>query len=98
MLGAACGRLPNSNTTAACRVSRIPSDAAIFASGEAVRSGRSAAHSVSTPTPTAASTAADRASAVGTEGPKKPWVSDQNTYPETIAVAPIARLIMPEPR
>ena len=49
-----CGlvAIPNASATPACATSSTPSEAASFASGEAVRSGRNATSSISTPSAT----------------------------------------------
>ena len=49
-----CGlvAIPNASETPACATSRTPSEAASLASGEAVRSGRNATNSITTPSTT----------------------------------------------
>ena len=66
-----CGLLaiPNASATPACATSRTPSEAASFASGEAVRSGRKATSSIRTPSVTRNRNVMIRAGAVGTSQP-----------------------------
>ncbi len=90
--------VPNPSTIAACSVSRIPSDATSFASGAAVRSGRNTSTSISTPTRAEASRVTTIAGAVPSVKPKKSDLSDHIEYAATIATAPVARLMIPDPR
>ena len=98
MLGTCFAAGPNHNSTVACRVSRMPSDAMSLASGDVVRSGRNTSSSLNTPTPTATATVATTAGAVSRVKWKKSFLKAQNEYAATIATAPVARLMMPEPR
>ena len=96
--GACFPVVPNQRSTAPWRTRRTPIDAAIFASGDAVRSGRKATSSMRAPTTRTTRSVIASAAAVGNSGPKKPVFSAQNEYPATIATAPTARLMIPEPR
>ena len=91
--------IPKASDTAACATSSTPSDAASLASGEAVRNGRKAANSIRTPIPIIARKVMKSATAVGAcQPPSSPDLSDQYAYPASIAIAPVARLMIPEPR
>ena len=90
--------MPKPSSIADCSVSRMPSDARSFASGAAVRNGRKTSTSISTPTRAQTSNVTTSAGAVPSVNPKKSLFSDQNEYPATIATAPVARLMIPDPR
>ena len=64
--------MPNASETDACATSRTPSDAASFASGDAVRSGRKTTNSMRTPTTTSTTSVRRSATAVGA---CQPWYS-----------------------
>ena len=66
-----CGLLeiPNASATPACATSSTPSEAASFASAEAVRSGRNATSSITTPSATRNRNVMIRAAAVGASQP-----------------------------
>ena len=53
MFGTCLAADPNHSSTVACSVSRMPSEAMSFASGDDVLSGRKTTNSVNTPTATA---------------------------------------------
>ncbi len=74
-----CGlvSMPNASATPACATSSTPSDAASFASGEAVRSGRNATSSISTPSATRNRNVRTSAAAVDAYQPYSPVLSDQ---------------------
>ena len=61
----------------ACRVSRTPSEAASFASGDAAWSGLNASSSIATPKTTMTANVITSAGAVGISGPKRPVRSAQ---------------------
>ena len=96
--GACFAVVPKESSTAPWATRRTPIDAAIFASGDAVRSGRKATSSMSAPTISTTRRVMTSAGAVGISGPKNPVFSAQNEYPATIANAPTARLMIPDPR
>jgi hypothetical protein len=89
---------PNHSSTVAWRMRRIPSDATSFASGDDVRSGRKTSSSLSTPTRIAASNVRAIAGAVANVKPNSSVRKAQNAYAATIETAPVARLMIPEPR
>ena len=82
----------------ACAVSRTPSEATSFASGAALRSGRKTASSITMLM--AITTTYVRTTAGGVESvkPSSPVRSAQNVNPASMAIAPAARLMKPEPR
>ena len=82
----------------ACRVSRTPSEATSFASGAAVRSGLKTASSIATVTSTTTTYESATAGGVPTVKPSSPVRNAQNENPASIATAPAARLMKPEPR
>ena len=98
MSGGAFGDAPKLSSIADWSVRRIPSDATSFASGAAVLSGRKTSTSINTPTRAQTSNVTTSAGAVPNVNPKKSVFSDQNEYPATIATAPVARLMIPDPR
>src|SRR5262245_1761998 len=98
IVGCGCCDVPNARSIVACAVSRTPSEATSFASGAAVRSGRMTASSIATVTATMNAYVRTIASGVPTVKPSSPVRSAQNEKPASIAIAPAARLMKPEPR
>ncbi len=98
MFGTCLAADPNHNSTVACSVSKIPSEAMSLASGDDVLSGRNTRSSVNAPTATAMATVTTNAGTVPRLTWKKSDLNAQNVYAATIATAPAARLMMPEPR
>ena len=90
--------LPKIRTIADSRTSRSPSDAASLASGAVFRSGRKIASSMRTPNTAMEATVRTNAGADESSKPKKPVLSAQKKYAATIAIAPVATLITPDPR
>ena len=78
----------------ACAVSSTPSDATSDDSGEELRSGRKTTVSTTTPKTTVPASARTSATAVATPSE----VSHRNRYAATIELAPVARLMTPDPR
>ena len=97
-LGIGFDAVPNHSSTVAWSISRIPSEATSLASGDDVRSGRKTSSSLTTPTRTAPSIVTTTAGTVGSVTPKKSDLSAQNRYAATMDTAPMARLMIPEPR
>ena len=98
MVGWGCCDVPNASNIVACAVSRTPSEATSFASGAAVRSGRKTASSITTLTTITKTYERAIASGVATVKPSSPVRSAQNEKPASMAIAPAARLMNPEPR
>ena len=69
-----------------------------LASGGAARRGRNAPNSMMSPCAMATRNAATSAGPVLKVKPNWPVVRAQYAYPVIIAIAPVARLITPEPR
>ena len=97
MLAAGCGVMPNAISMAACAMSRTPREATSLASGAELRSGRYTAYSVSAPTARTNSRASGTASPMGRLA-SLPLFSAQNAYPPSMAMAPVERLMTPDPR
>ena len=98
MVGADLLPVPNSRSIPACAVSSTPSEATSLASGDAVRSGRNATSSMSAPNAIVMSSVRISAGTSAMPLPISPVFSAQNVNPPTIATAPVARLMIPEPR
>jgi hypothetical protein len=96
--GGVFGFGPKPRMIAACSTSRIPRDATSFARGDAVRSGRNARNSMRRPTPAATTNVKTMDTGVPNSGPNTPVLNDQNAYAATSATAPVARLMIPDPR
>ena len=90
--------MPNFNSTTAWAVSSTPNEDTSFASGDAVRSGRNTSSSVAVPNTSTNARAMTSAGAVDIPPPIAPVRSAQKAYPPTMAIAPAARLITPDPR
>ena len=75
--GCGFGLSPNATSIDACSVSRTPSEAASFASGDAAWSGLKASSSIATPKATMTANVITSAGAVGMSGPKRPVRSAQ---------------------
>ncbi len=97
-LGIAFEAEPNHSNMVAWRISRMPSEATSLASGDDVRSGRNTSSSLNTPTRIATAIVTMTAGTVPSVTLKKPVLSAQKPYADTIAMAPVARLMIPEPR
>jgi hypothetical protein len=98
MVGWGCCEVPNARSIVACSVRRTPSDATSFASGAAVRSGRKTASSMRMLARATTPYESATASGVSSVKPSSPVRSAQNENPASIAIAPAARLMKPEPR
>ena len=99
IVGWGCCEVPNARSIAACAVSRTPSEATSFASGAAVRSGRKTASSIDDGDERSRTRRRARPpSGVPTVKPSSPVRSAQNEKPASMAIAPAARLMKPEPR
>jgi hypothetical protein len=75
--GALLGSGPNAMRIADCVMSRIPSDATSFASGDAVRNGRKASSSISTPHTSDTRMVSTKATGVVNVGPNSPVLKPQ---------------------
>jgi hypothetical protein len=98
MVGADLLPVPNRRSTPACATSSTPSDATSFASGDAVRSGRNATSSMSAPNAIATMSVMISAGKLPIPPPISPVFRAQKVNPPTMAMAPVARLMMPAPR
>ena len=98
IVGWGCWEVPNARSIVACAVRRTPSEATSFASGAAVRSGRYTAISIRTVTRITNTYESATASGVPTVKPSSPVRSAQKEKPASMAIAPAARLMKPEPR
>ncbi len=98
MLGICFDDEPNHSSTVAWRMSRIPSEATSLASGDDVRNGRNTSSSLRTPTRIATSSVTTIAGPVANVKPNSSVRSAQNAYAATIDTAPVARLMIPDPR
>src|ERR1700733_94969 len=96
--GSVFGNGPKAKSIAACAARRIPTDATSLTTGEAFLNGRKANTSMAVPSTSDTSRASRNDGTVPSPGPMSPVLNAQNAYPETIATAPTARLMMPEPR
>src|ERR1700689_65316 len=96
--GSLTGWAPNHSVNPAARKSRMPSDATSLATGAADRSRRNASTSMSAPSTRPVTRASGTAIHLPTRKPNSPLVKPQNAYPATMAWAPMARLMMPDPR
>jgi hypothetical protein len=84
--------------TPASSTSRRPSDAASRASGAVSRSGRKIASSIATPNRAMQTSVRKKAGPEPRWKPKYPVLNAQKKYAASIAIAPIATLMTPEPR
>ena len=89
--------VPKASSIDAWAMSSTASEETSFASGAAVRSGRNANSSISAPTTDTKIRLMASADTLSREA-NSPLVSDQKTYPATMAIPPTDRLMMPEPR
>jgi hypothetical protein len=89
--------VPKASSIDAWAMSSTASEETSLASGAAVRSGRNASSSISTPTSSTKIRLMVSADAVSSDA-NSPLVSDQKAYPASMATPPTDRLIMPEPR
>jgi hypothetical protein len=96
--GSGCWVVPKASSIAASATSSTPSEETSFASGAAVRSGRNTTSSIAAPTASTNSKLVTSAGAVPICTPSTLVRNDQNAYPASIAMAPVARLMIPDPR
>ena len=98
IVGWGCCDVPKARSMTACAVRSTPSEATSLASGAADLSGRNTASSNTMLTPTTTAYESATASGVSSLNPSSPVLSAQNVKPASIAIAPAARLMKPEPR